>query len=64
MLSLSLGFSFRLAGNRLPVDGTPSLDLDFTAQPVSLDLDFTTQSYRIRPVEITGDTAGDFKIWG
>lgn len=64
MLSLSLGFTFRLQGSRLPVDGTPSLDLDFTDTSLpSLDLDFISGQYRVFQAEVTGDLAGNFKIW-
>jgi hypothetical protein len=64
MLNLALGFTFRLTGNRLPTDGTATLDLDFTAQveTASLDLDFTTQTYQVRPDD-TGGVVGQYIAW-
>jgi len=64
MLSLSLGFSFRLAGNRLPTDGSSTLDLNFVGQVESatLDADFTVENYRVRPDDI-GGVAGIYTVW-
>lgn len=48
----------------LPVDSTPTIDLDFTdASQPTLDLDFTTQRYAVFSSEPTGDFAGTYKIW-
>ena len=51
-------------GNRLPNDGTPTLELDFTKKPddLTLDLDFTTQTFRVRPADI-GGLNGEYIVW-
>lgn len=66
---IGIGISLSVAGgrshaSRLPKDGTPTLDLDFTAQfdGPSLDLDFTTQSYRVVPVD-PAILLGKYLIW-
>lgn len=64
MLSLSLGFTFRLTGARLPADGRATLDLDFTT-PMSipsLDLDFINDTYRDFP-DTSGGPIGNYFIW-
>jgi hypothetical protein len=64
MLNLPLGFGFRLMGNRLPSDGTPTLELDFTkkTESMTLDLDFTTETYRVRPADV-GGLNGEYIVW-
>lgn len=62
-LDLRLGVTLTRRG-ALPMDGTATLDLDFTApvQGQTLDLDFTTQTYQVRPDD-AGGVVGSYTVW-